>query len=100
MFKKLHLFGVLIFSFSFLNCQTSTNIEEPKITFKVSKTDKEWKEDLSPEEYEILRNKGTERPNTGIYNMHFEEGVYACKGCGQALFKSNNKFMSDCGWPS
>ena len=100
MFKKLHLFGVLIFSFTFLNCQTSTNIEEPKITFKVSKTDKEWKEDLSPEEYEILRNKGTERPNTGIYNMHFEEGVYACKGCGQALFKSNNKFMSDCGWPS
>ena len=49
---------------------------------------------------EILRNKGTERPNTGIYNMHFEEGVYTCKGCGQALFKSNNKFMSDCGWPS
>ena len=48
MFKKLHLFGVLIFSFSFLNCKTSTNIEEQKITFKVSKTDKEWKEDLAP----------------------------------------------------
>ena len=100
MYNKIHLFSVLIFSLSMLNCQTNTKFEEPKITYKVSKTDKEWREELSPEEYDILRNKGTERPHTGIYNMHFEEGVYRCKGCGQALFKSNNKFMSDCGWPS
>ena len=80
MYNKIHLFGVLIFSFSMLNCQTNTKSEEPKITYKVSKTDKEWREELSPEEYEILRNKGTERPHTGIYNMHFEDGVYVCKG--------------------
>ena len=100
MYNKIHLFGVLFFSLSLLNCQTSTNNKESKITFKVNKTDNEWKEELSSEEFEILRNKGTERPNTGIYNMHFEEGVYACKGCGQALFNSDNKFMTDCGWPS
>ena len=100
MYYKIHLFSVLIFSLSVLNCQTNTKFEEQKTTYKVSKTDKEWREELSPEEYDILRNKGTERPHTGIYNMHFEEGVYRCKGCGQALFKSNNKFMSDCGWPS
>ena len=93
MYNKIHLFSVLIFSLSMLNCQTNTKSEEQKITYKVSKTDKEWREELSPEEYDILRNKGTERPHTGIYNMHFEEGVYRCKGCGQALFKSNNKFM-------
>mgnify|MGYP001288688222 FL=1 len=100
MFKKLHIFGVLFFSLTLLNCQNSYNKEELETTYKVSKTDKEWREQLSPKEYDILRNKGTERPNTGIYNMHFEEGVYTCKGCGQPLFKSNNKFMSDCGWPS
>ena len=80
MYKKIQLFGVLIFSLTFLNCQTSTNINEPKTIFKVNKTDKEWKEELSAEEYDILRNKGTERPHTGIYNMHFEDGVYACRG--------------------
>ena len=73
MFNKIYLFGILFFSLTLLNCQTSTNNKEPKITFKVSKKDKDWKEELSPEEYEILRNKGTERPNTGIYNMHFED---------------------------
>ncbi len=100
MYNKIHLFSVMIFSLSVLNCQTNTKFEKPKITYKVSKTDKEWREELSPEEYDILRNKGTERPHTGIYNMHFKEGIYSCRGCGQALFKSNNKFMSDCGWPS
>ena len=65
MFKKLHLFGVLIFSFTFLNCQTSTNIEEPKITFKVSKTDKEWKEfKLKTIEQRIRKNNAEVRLHT------------------------------------
>ena len=80
MYNKIHFYSVLIFSLSMLNCQTNTKSEEQKITYKVSKTDKEWREELSPEEFDILRNKGTERPHTGIYNMHFEEGVYVCKG--------------------
>jgi peptide-methionine (R)-S-oxide reductase len=60
----------------------------------------EWKAKLTPEEYRILREKGTEMPHTGKYNLHFEEGTYMCKGCGSALFESDSKFDGHCGWPS
>jgi len=68
--------------------------------FAVNKTEKEWKEELSPKQYEVLREKGTEYPHTGKYNLHFEKGSYFCAGCGQKLFESEAKFRSDCGWPS
>jgi peptide-methionine (R)-S-oxide reductase len=68
--------------------------------FNVQKTEKEWEEQLSREEYYILRQKGTERPFTGEFNMHFENGDYHCKGCGAKLFESEHKFESGCGWPS
>lgn len=67
---------------------------------KVERTEEEWKEILSPEQYRVLREKGTERPFTGEYNMHFEKGVYTCAGCGEELFGSDSKFDSHCGWPS
>jgi len=70
------------------------------IETKVNKSEKEWKEILSPEEYNVLRNKGTERPGTGEYNLHFEDGNYNCKGCGNLLFTGETKFDSHCGWPS
>lgn len=62
--------------------------------------EREWREKLSDEEYRVMREKGTERPFTGQYNMHFEAGVYKCKGCGAELFRHDSKFDSGCGWPS
>ena len=64
------------------------------------KTDKDWKEKLSPEAYQILRETGTERAFSGKYDKHFEKGVYVCAGCSKEFFDSSSKFNSHCGWPS
>ena len=64
------------------------------------KTEEEWKAKLTEEQYRILRQKGTERPFTGTYNMHAEDGTYTCMACEVPLFKSTTKFDSGCGWPS
>lgn len=66
----------------------------------MEKTEDQWKEMLSEEEYYILRQKGTERPFTGKYNDHKEAGTYLCAGCQNELFDSSSKFDSGCGWPS
>ncbi len=68
--------------------------------YNIEKTEEEWKKELSPEQYRILREKGTEAPHTGKYNLHFEEGEYRCAACGEKLFESDSKFESGCGWPS
>ena len=67
---------------------------------KVAKTDQEWREQLTPEQYEVLRQQGTERPFSGKYVHSKEAGLYRCAGCGAALFRSEAKFDSGTGWPS
>jgi peptide-methionine (R)-S-oxide reductase len=67
---------------------------------KVVKTDQEWQEELTPEQYYVIRQKGTERPFTGQYYDSKEPGVYKCVGCGTPLYSSETKFISGTGWPS
>lgn len=62
--------------------------------------EKEWKEKLTPEQYRVLREKGTEMAYTGEYYKHDEVGMYSCAGCGTELFDSSRKFDAHCGWPS
>jgi peptide-methionine (R)-S-oxide reductase len=66
----------------------------------VQKSDAEWRRELTPEEYHVLRQSGTERPYTGEYWDTHTAGVYQCRACGTELFTSNEKFDSHCGWPS
>jgi len=68
--------------------------------YPIQKTEAQWKELLGDAKYKILREKGTERPFTGSYNLTFEDGTYACMGCQNKLFDSSSKFDSGCGWPS
>ena len=67
---------------------------------KINKTEEEWKKELSPEQYHILREKGTERAFTGKYYENKEEGTYLCAACGNELFISDTKYDSHSGWPS
>lgn len=86
----------------FIFTQIQCTAQEPKKMDKmpVEKTDSEWKKELTSEQYRVLREKGTERPGTGEYNLSFEDGMYKCAACGSDLFGSDTKFESDCGWPS
>ena len=67
---------------------------------ELPKTDAEWKKILTPQQYAVLREKGTERPFTGEYDSVFRKGTYVCAACGQELFTSDAKFNSGCGWPA
>lgn len=74
--------------------------KENSVTDKIFKSDEEWKGILTDEQYRILRERGTERPGTGLYDQFFVKGRYYCAGCGLELFESGSKFDAGCGWPS
>ena len=94
-------FGVLFVNFTSQDTYPKLiNSTKKMKDYKVQKSDEEWKKILSDEEYRVLINKGTEYPGTGEYNIHMKEGIYNCKGCDNPLFTSNQKFESNCGWPS
>ncbi len=78
----------------------STKSNGENMSDKIIKTDEEWKKELTPEQYHILREKGTERAFTGKYWDSHELGTYICAACTTELFESNTKFESGCGWPS
>lgn len=100
-------FTLLVLTISLLvlmvnsSCILSTpGAKEKKMDYKVTKTEKEWKETLTPEQYHILREAGTERAFTGKFHAHFQAGTYVCAACGAALFGSETKYDHGCGWPS
>jgi peptide-methionine (R)-S-oxide reductase len=84
----------------FIACNAQEKRAEMKSNLKVEKSEAEWKEQLTPEQFYVLREKGTERPHTGEYDMFFKDGIYHCKGCNAELFSSETKFDAHCGWPS
>lgn len=71
-----------------------------KKKYPIEHSEAEWREKLSEEQYRVLRQKGTEAPHSGKYNLHFQDGEYHCAACGAKLFESDQKFESNCGWPS
>ena len=73
---------------------------EVAMSDKIKKSDREWREQLTNEQYSVTRKKGTERPFSGKYNNFKDKGLFRCVGCGAILFKSETKFDSGCGWPS
>jgi peptide-methionine (R)-S-oxide reductase len=70
------------------------------MTYKIEKSEAEWIAELGLERYKILRQKGTEYPHSGQYNLHKKNGTYVCGGCQEPLFESSSKFDAHCGWPS
>lgn len=102
-FTSVYLFTLLGFSQACsqnTNKNSSTEVQMKNETEKIVKTEQEWKKELSPQQFNVLREKGTETPFSGKYYIHKDKGVYVCAACGNDLFTSDMKFDSNCGWPS
>ncbi|WCO03032.1 peptide-methionine (R)-S-oxide reductase MsrB [Psychroserpens ponticola] len=84
----------------FFSCNSSAQKPDSTETFEITKTDAEWKKQLTEQEYHVLRQAGTERPFSSELNKEYREGIFHCSACNTPLFKSENKFDSGTGWPS
>jgi len=93
--KAIFIVIFIIVESNFAQVKENTMTQE-----KEKRTEKEWQETLTPEQYRILREKGTERAFTGKYDKYFEKGTYTCAGCSTPLFESETKYDSGCGWPA
>lgn len=96
--NKLVIFAMLIAACN--RHAAPTNTTPPPMKPEIVKTEEEWKNVLTPEQYRILREKGTERAFTGAYWDNHDRGIYSCAACGTQLFESDSKFDIGCGWPS
>jgi len=92
-------FAVVLFVSLFLEFDVVAE-KEVDMKYEVTKTDAEWRKQLTSEQYRVLRQKGTEAPHTGKYDKHNDQGTYVCAGCGATLFSSDAKYDPGCGWPS
>jgi peptide-methionine (R)-S-oxide reductase len=106
-FKDRYFTLIVLISITFSACaqKQSSNIQTKTTTasmdtFEIKKTDEDWRKQLSPVQFNILRQKGTERPYTGEYDKFYDEGTYYCAACGAELFTSRTKYNSGCGWPA
>ena len=95
-------FSILFLSLLLFSCNSNAQKKQQteKETFKITKTDAEWKAQLSPEAYNVLRHEGTERAFSSDFNDNHAKGTYVCAGCGTPVFESKHKFDSGTGWPS
>lgn len=98
--KLIALFSVIALISCNTNAQTKTEKKPVKKKYKVSKTDTEWKKELTQMQYYVLREAGTERPHSSELNKNYNKGVYVCAACETPLYKSEHKYDSRSGWPS
>lgn len=92
--------SIVVLFLALVSCKSNAQQEEEDKVYSVTKTEAEWKSQLSDIEFYVLRQAGTERSFTSSLNKNYSEGVYLCKGCDTPLFKSKDKFDSGTGWPS
>lgn len=97
-------FFAIALTFALTSCtqaqQPAKNKPKEMKTYPISKTDSEWKASLTDMEYQVLRQKGTERPGDNKYNKFYKPGIYVCAGCGVQLYKADHKYNSGSGWPA
>lgn len=92
--------SLIIMIVAFSACSQNQNQNKMDNSLTLNKSEEEWKKQLTPEQYQVIRMKGTERPFTGKFEDHWDSGTYVCAACGNELFTSNSKFNAGCGWPS